>query len=85
MSGMLKLFRLCVWAQIYDWARYIEKALDPVLVFIRGTTSLFEVVERRFFENFGRTSKSVRYAVWLSFMARIVIVHILKWMRNWMQ
>ena len=36
----------------------IEKALDPVLVFIRGTTNLFELVERRYFEHFGRTSKS---------------------------
>ena len=26
----------------------IEKALDPVLVFIRGTTNLFELVERRY-------------------------------------
>ena len=55
----------------------IEKALDPVLVFIRGTTNLFEFVE-----HFGRTSKSVRYASWLSFRARKVIVHILKLMRN---
>ena len=38
----------------------IEKALDPVLVFIRGTTNLFEFVERRYFEHFGRTSKSAR-------------------------
>ena len=36
----------------------IEKALDPVLVCIRGTTNLFEFVERRYFEHFGRTSKS---------------------------
>ena len=42
----------------------IEKALDPVLVFIRGTTNLFELVERRYFEDFGRTSKSARYAGW---------------------
>ena len=33
----------------------IEKALDPVLVFIRGTTNLFEFVERRYFKHFGRT------------------------------
>ena len=30
----------------------IEKALDPVLVFIRGTTNQFESVERRYFEHF---------------------------------
>ena len=30
----------------------LEKALDPVLVFIRGTTNLFEFVERRYFEHF---------------------------------
>ena len=40
----------------------IEKALDPVLVFIRGATNLLELVERRYFEHFGRTSKSARYA-----------------------
>ena len=43
----------------------IEKALDPVLVVIRGTTNLFELVERRYFEHFGRTSKSARYAGWV--------------------
>ena len=32
----------------------IEKALDPVLVFIRGTTNLFEFVESRYYEHFGR-------------------------------
>ena len=31
----------------------IEKALDPVLVFIRGTTNLFELVKHRYFEHFG--------------------------------
>ena len=56
----------------------IEKALDPVLVFIRGTTNLFEFVERRYFEHFGRTSKSARYAGWLSFRVREIIAHILK-------
>ena len=56
----------------------IEKALDPVLVFIRGTTSLFEFVECRYFAHFGRTSKSARYAGWLSFSVRKVIGHILK-------
>ena len=50
----------------------IEKALDPVLVFIRGTTNLCEFVERRYFEHFGRTSKSSRYAGWLSFRVRKV-------------
>ena len=56
----------------------IEKALDPVLVFIRETTNLFELVERRYFEHFGRTSKSARYAGWFSFRVRKVIAHILK-------
>ena len=56
----------------------IEKALNPVLVFIRGTTNLFEFVEHRYFEHFGRTSKSARYTGWLSFRARKVIAHILK-------
>ena len=54
----------------------IEKALDPVLVFIRGTTNLFEFVERRYFEHFGRTSKSDRYAGWLYFRVRELIAHI---------
>ena len=48
----------------------IEKALDQVLVFIRGTTNLFEFVERRYFELFGRTSEAARYADWLSFRVR---------------
>ena len=56
----------------------IEKALDPVLVFIRGATNLFELVERRYFEHFDRTSKSARYADWFSFRVRKVIAHILK-------
>ena len=56
----------------------IEKALDPVLIFIRGTTNLFEFVERRYFEHFRRTSRSARYAGWLSFRVQKVIVHILK-------
>ena len=79
---MLKLFRHYVLAQAgrsINWD--IEKALDhvdPVLVFIRGTTNLFEFVERRYFEHFGRTSKSARYAGWLFFRVRKVIVHILK-------
>ena len=55
----------------------IENALDPVLVFKRGTTHLFESLERRYFEPFGRTGKSARYAVWLSFRVWKVIVHIL--------
>ena len=38
----------------------IENALDPILIFIRGTTNLFEFVERTYFEHFGRTSKSAR-------------------------
>ena len=50
----------------------IEQTLDPVFVFIRGRTSLFEFVERRYFEHFGR------YAGWLCFRARKFIAHILK-------
>ena len=42
---------------------------------IRGTTNLFEFVERRYFEHFGRASKSDRYAGWLSFRVRKVIAH----------
>ena len=56
----------------------IQKALDPVLAFIQGTTNLFEFVERGYFEFFGRASKSARYAGWLFFRVRKVIVHILK-------
>ena len=56
----------------------LEKALDLVLVFIRGTTNLFEFVERRYFDHFGRTIKAARYAGWLSFRVRKVIAHILK-------
>ena len=55
----------------------MENALDPVLLFIRGTTYLFEILERIYFEHFGRTGKSARYAVWLSFRVWKVIVHIL--------
>ena len=57
---------------------HIKKALDTVLVFIRGTTNLFEFVERKYFEFFGRTSKAARYACWLSFRVRKVIAHISK-------
>ena len=60
----------------------VEKALDPVLVFLRGTTNQYEFVRYRYYEHFGRTSKSARYAGWLSFRVRKVIAHILKWMRN---
>ena len=64
ISGMLKLFR-----------HYVLAQAGP---FIRGTTNLFEFVERRYFENIGRTSKSARYAGWLFLRVRKVIVHILK-------
>ena len=60
----------------------IEKALDPVLVYVQGTTNLFEFVERRYFERFGQTSESARYAGWLSFMVQKVIAHILQLMQN---
>ena len=56
----------------------IEKAYDPVLGFIQGTTIFFEFVERRYFEDFVRISKSARYACWLSFRIQKVIAHILK-------
>ena len=32
----------------------IEKVVDPVLVFIRRTTNLFEIVQRRYIEHFGK-------------------------------
>ena len=55
---MLKLFWHYVWAQ---GGRSIrpdkEKALDPVYVFIRGTTNIFDFVERRNLDHFGRSSK----------------------------
>ena len=54
----------------------IEKALDPVLVFIRRATNLFELVERKYFEHFGRTSQSARYASWFSFRVRKVYLRI---------
>ena len=37
----------------------IEKALDPVLVFIRGTTKLFEFVDRRYFEQVSQPDMQV--------------------------
>ena len=52
----------------------IEKTLDPVFVFIRAITNLIEFVKPRYFEHFGRTRKSARYAGWLSFTVRKVIV-----------
>ena len=79
---MLKLFRHNVLAQFHKAGPDIEKAFDPVLVFIRGATNQFEYVERRYCEHFGRTRKSARYAGWLSVRARKVIVHILKLIRN---
>ena len=61
----------------------IEKALDLVLFYSTGNTKLFEFVGCRYFEHFGRTSKSARYAGWLlSFKVRKVIVDILKLMRD---
>ena len=63
---------------MYKAGQDIEKALDPVLVFIRGTTNLFELVGGRYFEHFDQTSKSARYAGWFSFRVREVIEHILK-------
>ena len=61
----------------------IEKALGPVLFFIRETTNLFEFVERRYYEyRFGRTSKSAKYADRLSFRVRKDTVHTLKLERN---
>ena len=65
--------RMCI-----NRAPSIKKALDPDLVFIRGTTHPFEFVVRRYFEHFGRTNSLVRYAGWSSFSVRKVIVLILK-------
>ena len=53
---MLKLFRHCLRA--HKAGPDIEKALDPVFVFIWGTTNIFEFVERRYLEHFIRTSKA---------------------------
>ena len=77
---MLRLFWHYVLAQAWRSIRLdqIEKTLDPVLVFIRGTVNLFEFEERRYFEHLGRTSKSARYAGWLAFRVRKGIAHILK-------
>ena len=75
---MLRLFWHYILAQLHKARPDIEKALDPVLVFIRETTNLLEFVERRYSEHFGRASKSARYAGWLSFRVRKVIAHILK-------
>ena len=58
----------------------IEKALGPVLVFIRGTTNLYEFVERRYLKRFGRASMLARYAGWLYVRFWKVIAHILKLM-----
>ena len=58
---MLKLFRHYVRA-IHMAGPDIEKASDPVYVFIQGTTNQFEFVECRYFEHFGKTSKAARYA-----------------------
>ena len=41
-----------------------------------------EAAASSYFEHFGRTSKAVIYAGWLSFRVRKAIAHILKWMRN---
>ena len=79
---MLRLFWPYVLAQapraFHKAGRDIEKALDSVLVFIRGITNLFELVERIYFGHFGRTSQLARYAGWFSFRVRKVIAHILK-------
>ena len=55
------------WHYVLEAGPDIEKAPDPVLVFIRGTTNLFELVERRYFEDFGRTSKSASCNLAISF------------------
>ena len=73
---MLRLFWHYV--LVHNAGPDMEKVLNPVLVFIRETTNLFEFVEHRYFEHFGRTSKSSRYTGWLSFRVRKVIAHILK-------
>ena len=79
-GAALKLFWHYVFAQAGHFHKAgpdIEKALDPVLVFKRGTKNVFELVERRYFEHFGQTKKSARYAGWFSFRVRKVIAHIL--------
>ena len=59
-----------------------ENALEPVLVFTRGTQSLLECDDLSCLRFVYGTRRSDRYAGWLSVRARKVSVHILKWMRN---
>ena len=53
---MLKLF----WPYVLAHAGRSIRLGHPVLVFIRGTTNLFEFVDSRprYFKHFGRASKS---------------------------
>ena len=51
---MLKLFRH------YVLAPDIEEALDSVFVFKRVTTNLFELMERTYFEHFGRSQPDMQ-------------------------
>ena len=73
---------MCKGRAFYKAGPDIEKALDLVLFYYTGNNKLFEFVECRYFQHFGRTSKSARYAGWLSFKVQKVIVDILKLMRN---
>ena len=60
-----------------------KKALEQNIVYIKVTKKLFKFVDCRYLEHFGRTSKSARYASWLSFRVRKDnIMYILKRMRN---
>ena len=69
---------MCTGRALYQAGPDIEKALHPVLFFIWGRTNLCKIVERRYFAHFDQTSKSARYAGWLSFRVWKVIVHISK-------
>ena len=63
--------------EIYIISGMLKLFPHYVWAFHLTQSNLFEFVERRYFEHFGRTSKSARYAAWLSFRVRKVIVHIL--------
>ena len=54
----------------------IKKAIDPVLVFIRKTTNLFEFVERRYFQHFISAEQVSQPDMQVG--CRKVIEHILK-------
>ena len=79
---MLKLFRDYLWAfvNMHKADPDIEKAIDPVLFFIRVQQQIhLNLWSVDILSNYAeRVSHAARYAGWLSFRVRKVIVHILK-------